>query len=88
MQEKVKAGQVRVVEQQSDTDGSEKSKKSPSSVGSSTLDEDEAAPRLHAKTFLIIFTVGLIYFTQVVNIVGTGAVSTFLLQNLLNTILM
>jgi hypothetical protein len=72
MQEEVKAAQVRV-EQQSDTDGSEKSKKSSSSVG--TEDEDEVAPRLHAKTFLIIFTVGLIYFTQVVNIVGTGAVS-------------
>lgn len=75
MKEEVKTAQYRV-EPQSDTDSSTQdggSKTSTSSIGKH--EEDEIAPRLHAKTFLIIFTVALMYFTQVVNIVGTGSVS-------------
>ncbi len=33
------------------------------------------APRLHAKTYLAVFTVCLIYYAQLVNLVGAGAVS-------------
>ena len=36
---------------------------------------DEPAPRLHAKTFLAVFAVCLIYFAQLVSLVGAGAVS-------------
>lgn len=40
---------------------------------------DEPIPHLHAKTFLTVFAVCLIYFAQLVNVVGAGAVSTTLL---------
>ncbi|KAL1845191.1 hypothetical protein VTK73DRAFT_940 [Phialemonium thermophilum] len=33
----------------------------------------DRVPRLHAKTYLVIFTVGLIYFAQLINIVGAGS---------------
>jgi hypothetical protein len=40
-----------------------------------SLSSDEPAPRLHAKTFLAVFAVCLIYFAQLVSLVGAGAVS-------------
>lgn len=36
--------------------------------------EKRPARRLHAKTYLAIFTVCLIYYVQLVNLVGAGAV--------------
>lgn len=36
--------------------------------------EDEPVPHLHAKTFLIVFAVCFIYFAQLINVVGAGAV--------------
>jgi hypothetical protein len=41
---------------------------------SSIEDDDEQVPHLHAKTFLIVFSVCLIYFAQLINVVGAGAV--------------
>jgi hypothetical protein len=38
-------------------------------------DADEVSPHLHAKTFLTVFAVCLIYFAQLINVVGAGAVS-------------
>lgn len=38
-------------------------------------DPTEPAPRLHAKTWLTVFAVCLIYFAQLINVVGAGAVS-------------
>jgi len=35
---------------------------------------DGPKPRLHAKTYLAIFSICLIYFVQIYNIVGTGVV--------------
>ncbi|KAK3694144.1 major facilitator superfamily domain-containing protein [Podospora appendiculata] len=40
---------------------------------SSTDDSDEPAPHLHAKTFLAVLAVCLIYMAQLVNLVGAGA---------------
>jgi len=37
--------------------------------------DDEPVPHLHAKTFLTVFAVCFIYFAQLVNVVGAGAVS-------------
>ncbi|TDZ15967.1 Trichothecene efflux pump TRI12 [Colletotrichum orbiculare MAFF 240422] len=34
---------------------------------------DEAEPRLHAKTFLAVFAVALIYFAQLFSLIGAGA---------------
>jgi len=34
----------------------------------------ELSPQLHAKTFLVVFAVCLIYFAQLVNLVGAGVV--------------
>ncbi len=45
---------------------------------SSIEDDDEPVPHLHAKTFLVVFAVCLIYFAQLVNVVGAGAVSLML----------
>ena len=40
------------------------------------LPEDaESNPHLHAKTFLAVFAVCLIYYVQVYNVVGAGAAS-------------
>jgi hypothetical protein len=36
---------------------------------------DDPVPRLHAKTFLAVIAVCLIYFAQLVSIVGAGVVS-------------
>ena len=41
-------------------------------------DIEEPVPHLHAKTFLVVFAVCLIYFAQLINVVGAGAVSIFL----------
>ncbi len=43
---------------------------------SSIEDQDEPVPHLHAKTFLTVFAVCLIYFAQLINVVGAGAVSS------------
>ena len=40
--------------------------------------EDEPEPHLHAKTFMIVFAVCFIYFAQLINVVGAGAVSIIL----------
>jgi len=48
----------------------------PSLVNSSSIeDQDEPEPHLHAKTWLTVFAVCLIYFAQLINVVGAGAVS-------------
>ena len=36
-------------------------------------EEQEHVPHLHAKTYLIVFTVAMVYLAQVINLVGTGA---------------
>ncbi len=45
------------------------------SSGHSQSSGEEQVPHLHAKTFLAVFAVCLIYFAQVVSLVGAGAVS-------------
>ncbi|KIH91218.1 siderophore iron transporter [Sporothrix brasiliensis 5110] len=42
--------------------------------------EDEPAPQLHAKTFLVVFAVCFIYFAQLVNVVGAGAQAQTVVQ--------
>lgn len=37
-------------------------------------DHDVPAPKLHLKTWLTVFAVCLIYFAQLINVVGAGAV--------------
>ena len=37
-------------------------------------DETEAIPTLHAKTWFAVFAVCFIYFAQLINVVGAGAV--------------
>jgi len=44
-------------------------------VSSSDSQDDEPKPHLHAKTFLAVFAVCIIYFVQIYNVVGCGAVS-------------
>lgn len=47
----------------------------PTGVTSSNIeDEDELVPHLHMKTYLTVFAICLIYFAQLVNVVGAGAV--------------
>lgn len=70
--------QVRI-EPHSDTETSEKPKgfvdNRDKRISIVDPENDEIpVPRLHAKTFLIVFAVALIYFTQVLNIVGAGSV--------------
>jgi len=45
---------------------------------SSIEDREQPVPHLHAKTFLVVFAVCLIYFAQLINVVGAGAVSILL----------
>ncbi len=45
------------------------------SYSHSQTSDEEPVPHLHAKTFLAVFSVCLIYFAQLVNLVGAGAVS-------------
>lgn len=40
-----------------------------------THENDEPKPHLHAKTYLAVFAVCSIYFVQIYNVVGVGAVS-------------
>jgi len=47
-------------------------------AGVSNDGRGEQRPHLHAKTFLAIFAVCAIYFAQIYNVVGAGAVSTSL----------
>ena len=66
------------VEQQSDTERSDQQNGVKMRVGIPDQEKnDEAVPHLHAKTFLIIFAVALIYFTQVLNVVGAGSVGKY-----------
>lgn len=58
----------------------EKAKDAPavdvSSVGNDSASDDEPRARLHAKTFLAVFAIGLIYFAQIFALVGGGSVSS------------
>jgi hypothetical protein len=64
------------VEQQSDTEKSDPQTASEKRDANAGSDEnDEAGPHLHAKTFLAVFAVAMIYFSQVLNVVGAGSVS-------------
>jgi hypothetical protein len=56
----------------SDTEVDEKTYRDNSA---SIEDHNEPEPRLHAKTWLTVFAVCLIYFAQLINVVGAGAVS-------------
>ncbi len=47
---------------------------SASSNNNSIGELDEPVPHLHAKTFLTVFAVCLVYFAQLINVVGAGAV--------------
>jgi hypothetical protein len=49
----------------------------PSDEKHSTTSIEDAEPvaHLHAKTYLTVFAVCLIYFAQLINVVGAGAVS-------------
>ncbi|KFY39710.1 hypothetical protein V495_05775 [Pseudogymnoascus sp. VKM F-4514 (FW-929)] len=54
----------------SDTEVDEKTYRDNSA---SIEDHNEPEPRLHAKTWLTVFAVCLIYFAQLINVVGAGA---------------
>lgn len=49
-------------------------KRAPGSSDGS-LASDEPAPHLHAKTFLAVFAVAMIYAAQLFSLIGAGAVS-------------
>lgn len=53
----------------------EKPDDSQNASDSGIEDADTVSPHLHAKTFLTVFAVCLIYFAQLINVVGAGAVS-------------
>ncbi|KAK0609584.1 hypothetical protein B0T17DRAFT_621628 [Bombardia bombarda] len=55
-------------------------KTAPGSSGGETGHSDEPKPHLHAKTFLAVFAVCSIYFVQIYNVVGAGAVSAYIAQ--------
>jgi hypothetical protein len=65
-----------IEEQKPEVVRSEKELDSPN-AGTESIQEDEAepVPHLHAKTFLTLFAICLICFAQVINVVGSGAVS-------------
>jgi hypothetical protein len=64
------------VGQQSDTEKSDPQTASETRDANAGSDEnDEVGPHLHAKTFLAVFAVAMIYFSQVLNVVGAGSVS-------------
>jgi len=65
------SGKEMVVE--TNADAIETSTSVPKSDSSDTSEEPHV--HLHAKTFLAVFAVCLIYFAQLVNLVGAGAVS-------------
>ena len=60
--------------QNSPPSSSHQSEKHTATVSSARGDVLEVVPRLHAKTYLAVFTVCLIYYAQLVNLVGAGAV--------------
>jgi hypothetical protein len=66
--EKEEATQVAEEKQEHEAPSSE-------ATTNSVEDRDEPVPHLHAKTFLVVFAVCLIYFAQLINVVGSGAVS-------------
>jgi hypothetical protein len=75
MKEKSTTTRVRV-EQQSDTERSDQQNSIERQIGTAEQGKiDVGVPHLHAKTFLAVFAVALIYFTQVLNVVGAGSVS-------------
>jgi hypothetical protein len=45
--------------------------------GSSIESGDEPRPHLHLKTYLAVLSVCMIYFAQIYNLVGAGAVCLF-----------
>jgi hypothetical protein len=56
-------------------ESSEPEHEKPKEVATSSIeDPEEPVPHLHAKTFLTVFAVCLIYFAQLINVVGAGAV--------------
>jgi hypothetical protein len=81
MNEKGENGQVTETTQVSDDSPlamstKEQETENPSSVVKSSIEDngDEPVPHLHAKTYLTVFAVCLIYFAQLINVVGAGAV--------------
>jgi hypothetical protein len=59
-------------------ESSEQEHEKPEQVTTSSIeDREEPVPHLHAKTFLTVFAVCLIYFAQLINVVGAGAVRIF-----------
>ena len=58
-------------------ESSEPDHEKPEVTGSSIEDREDAVPHLHAKTFLTVFAVCLIYFAQLINVVGAGAVRIY-----------
>lgn len=59
-------------------ESSEPDNEKPEGPMTSVEDADEPVPHLHAKTFLVVFAVCLIYFVQLINVVGAGAVRRLL----------
>jgi hypothetical protein len=81
MNEKEETGQVTETTQVSDDSPlamstKEQETEKPSAAVKSSIEdnEDEPVPHLHAKTYLTVFAVCLIYFAQLINVVGAGAV--------------
>jgi len=56
---------------------SQKQEKPIAASKMSIEDSNEPVPHLHAKTYLTVFAVCLIYFAQLVNVVGAGAVRCY-----------
>jgi hypothetical protein len=80
MKEKATTSQV-FAEQPSDTERSDQQNSIERRVGTAEQEKiDVAVPHLHAKTFLAVFAVALIYFTQVLNVVGAGSVTKITFQ--------
>jgi len=74
-----KVDSVRVTEETAPAverpESSEPENEKPEEVTAFSIEDHEGlVPHLHAKTFLIVFAVCLIYFAQLINVVGAGAV--------------
>jgi hypothetical protein len=81
MNEKEETGQVTETTQVSDDSPlamstKEQGTENPSAVAKSSIEDNdgELVPHLHGKTYLTVFAVCLIYFAQLINVVGAGAV--------------
>lgn len=48
---------------------------SQTAASDTSSSRSEPRPHLHAKTFLAVFAICVIYFVQIYNVVGSGAVS-------------